>query len=92
MVHTLTMNNLQKAYKEMTPIEIAEYKQQWKPGYCVAIHSDNVDSAKKWCRKNLNRHEWSMSEWTNVYEHTFHFEDSLVGLNFKEWIKNSSKT
>ena len=76
----------------MTPVEIAEYKQRWKPGYTVSVHSDIVNEAKSWCRKYLDRHEWSMTEWTDVYEHTFHFEDSFVGLNFNEWYKNRSKT
>lgn len=58
----------------MTPIEIHEYKLRWFPGYSVAIHSDNDVKGKSWCRKHLQRHQWSMKSWTNVYEHTFSFE------------------
>ena len=76
----------------MTPIAIAEYKQNWKPGYTVQTHSDRVNQSKNWCRKYLDRHEWSMTEWTDVYEHTFHFEDGFVGMNFREWYNNQLKT
>lgn len=67
----------------MTPQEIFEYKQRWKPGYTVRIHSDITDKAKTWCRRQLERWEWSMTEWTDVYEHTFHFEDIIAGQNFQ---------
>jgi hypothetical protein len=71
----------------MTPIEIAEYKQNWKPGYTVQTHSDLVDLGKTWCRRRLQRHEWSMTEWTDVYEHTFHFEDQSAAQNFETELK-----
>ena len=67
----------------MTPQEIFEYKNNWKPGYTVRIHSDITDKAKTWCRRQLERWEWSMTEWTDVYEHTFHFEDIIAGQNFQ---------
>lgn len=67
----------------MTPVEIHEYKIKWKPGYIVKIHSDLADSGKTWCRRRLQRHQWSMTEWTDVYEHTFHFEDKEVAQNFE---------
>jgi hypothetical protein len=66
----------------MTPIEIHEYKLKWLPGYTVAIHSDNTDKGKTWCRRNLSRHEWSMTSWTNVYEHTFCFEKEKDATTF----------
>ena len=69
----------------MTPIEIHEYKLRWFPGYSVPIHSDHSDLAKTWCRKNLSRHQWSMTTWTNVYEHTFHFESDNNAIAFKEY-------
>ena len=67
----------------MTPVEMFEYKLNWKPGYSVKLHSDWVDKGKTWCRKNLKRHQWSMTQWTDVYEHTFHFEDPSAGKEFK---------
>jgi len=68
----------------MTPIEIFEYKNKWKPGFSIRLHSDLVNEGKTWCRKNMARHEWSMTEWTNVYEHTFHFENENNAKQFKE--------
>ena len=61
----------------MTPLEISEYKQRWMArGTCypVRLHSDLADKGKTWCRKNLERHQWSVTIWTDVYEHTFFFE------------------
>lgn len=58
-----------------TPQDISEYKQRWKPrGYSVPVHSDLDWRCKDWCRKNLQRHQWSMDVYTDVYEHTFWFE------------------
>ena len=72
----------------MTPIEIFEYKNRWKPGYTVRLHSDLVNEGKTWCRRNCERHQWSMSDYTNVYEHTFHFEIAEKGKEFeKQWPK-----
>ena len=68
---------------ELTPIEIHEYKLKWLPGFSVRLHSDMVDEGKKWCRRNLQRSDWSMSSWTAVYEHTFHFENVLNAQNFE---------
>ena len=66
----------------MTPQEQFEYKQKWKPGYTVRLHSDLVDRGKDWCRRHVERHQWSMSKWTDVYEHTFHFEVEEVANMF----------
>lgn len=66
----------------MTPQEVFEYKQRWKPGHTVRLHSDLVDQGKTWCRRQLSRETWSMTEWTDVYEHTFHFEDAAAAQNF----------
>jgi hypothetical protein len=67
----------------MTPSEIFEYKQRWKPGYTVRLHSDVVDRGKTWCKRQLEKHQWSVTTWTGVYEHTFHFEDSGESVRFK---------
>lgn len=66
----------------MTPQEIAEHKMRWLPGYSVRLHSDLDVQGKDWCRKNLERHEWSFKAWTAVYEHTFYFENVLAAQNF----------
>jgi hypothetical protein len=61
--------------QDMTPQEIFEYKNRWKPsGHVVDVHSDLDVQCKDWCRKNLNRWEWSMDTYTNVYSHSFYFE------------------
>jgi hypothetical protein len=66
----------------MTPQEIADYKQSWMPGYAVRLHSDLSDAGKTWCRRQLDRKEWSFKPWTYNYEHTFHFENITVAQNF----------
>ena len=75
----------------MTPQEIFEYKNRWKPeGYAVQVHSDLDVQCKGWCRGNLNRWEWSMDTYTYVYAHTFYFEleesANQFKTKFKDWI------
>jgi len=70
----------------MTPQEIFEYKQRWMSSgnnNPVRLHSDLTDSAKTWCRRNLDRQSWGMSTWTGVYEHTFYFENVDASADFK---------
>lgn len=66
----------------MTPQEIADHKLKWMPGHSVRLHSDLDVAGKDWCRKNLERHEWSFKTWTAIYEHTFYFENVLAAQNF----------
>jgi hypothetical protein len=68
----------------MTPQEIFEYKMRWRPGVSVDVHSDLYVQCKDWCRKNLNRWEWSMDTYTYVYTHTFYFELEESANAFKE--------
>ena len=71
----------------MTPQEIAEYKQRWmSTGNInpVRLHSDLDTQGKTWCRRNLERHQWSMTTWTDVYEHTFFFENKEHALQFEQ--------
>jgi len=59
----------------LTPLEVVDYKNRWRTSATmVRTHSDIVDVAKTWCRRNLDRWEWSMTAYTDVYEHTFEFE------------------
>ena len=60
----------------MTPLEISEYKMRWMSNnpHSVRLHSDLDTQGKTWCRRNLERHQWKMDTWTDVYEHTFYFE------------------
>jgi len=76
----------------MTPQETFEYKRGWKPrAYQVDIHSDLDIQCKDWCRKHLERHQWSMETYTDVYQHSFYFENDLHGKQFaqefREWIQ-----
>jgi hypothetical protein len=70
--------------KPTVPIDIFEYKNNWKPGFTVKLHSDWTDKGKTWCRRKLERHEWSMTSWTNAYEHTFHFEKEENAQQFAQ--------
>lgn len=58
----------------MTPVEIFEYKNKWKPGYSVRLHSDLRSQAKDWCKIQLHKQQWDLNIYTNVYEDTFMFE------------------
>ena len=72
----------------MTPQEIFEYKNKWKPNaFVVDVHSDLDVQCKDWCRKNLNRWDWSMDTYTYVYSHTFYFEEEQAAEEFKEKFK-----
>ena len=79
----------------MSPIEIFEYKNKWKQGYTVSVHSDLDWQCKSWCRKFLERHQWSMTQYTDVYEHTFHFEVEEKAQEFKqsfiEWVNEKAE-
>jgi hypothetical protein len=74
--------------KPTLPLEIFEYKLNWRPGYTVRLHSDLRLQAKEWCKKNCDMHEWELNEYTNVYEHTFCFEKKQHADTFsKLWPK-----
>jgi len=75
----------------MTPQEINDYKLKWKPNaHTVDVHSDLHIDCKYWCRKYLERWEWSMNTYTDVYSHTFYFEREEAANRFKtkfaEWV------
>jgi hypothetical protein len=76
----------------MKPLDLFEYKMQWKPNaYQVIVCSDLDVKCKDWCRKHLERHQWSMDTYTGPYEHTFSFEEDLhakeFAQEFKEWVR-----
>lgn len=70
----------------MTPQEIFEYKNRWLSagGHPVKIHSDLDWQGKDWCRKHLDRHQWSFSVYTAIYEHTFLFENKIHAQQFEQ--------
>lgn len=67
----------------MTPLEIVDYKNGWMPGTSVTVHSDKLSLAREWCTQ-FERQTYHMTRWTNVYEHTFHFENDKVANEFNK--------
>jgi hypothetical protein len=74
--------------KTMTPLEISQYKQRWmmRGATYVCVNEDLDIKGKDWCRKNLERTQWSFSRYTNIYQHTFWFEDLESALEFNKAI------
>ena len=68
----------------MTPQEQSDYKRNWLPGHMVRLHSDLHIQGKDWCKRHVERHRWSFSSYTDVYEHTFHFEKPADAREFEE--------
>jgi hypothetical protein len=68
----------------LTPIEIFEYKQKWKPGYTVRLHSDLRSRGKEFCKIQMLKQQWDITEYTDVYEDTFMFEHKQDADNFSE--------
>ena len=68
----------------MTPQEVFDYKNKWKPGYTVRLHSDLTSEGKAFCKGQCKQHEWSFTQWTDNYEHTFHFEHAEPAKKFKD--------
>lgn len=73
----------------MTPQEISDYRTRWMKngGHRVRLHSDESYRGKRWCIEQLERQQWSMTKWTDVYEHTFFFEDVQAAQNFEMEMK-----
>jgi hypothetical protein len=70
----------------MTPIEICDYKAKWlKNAYVVTVNEDLDIEGKTWCRKTVERYKWSFSKYTDIYEHTFYFEDEQTAKDFECW-------
>lgn len=71
----------------MKPQEIFEHKNRWMPGTVVPVHSDRFHTGIDWCKANLFKYQWNMTQWTDVYEYTFHFENELDANAFREYMK-----
>lgn len=74
----------------MTPIEIFEYRQKWmtKEPHSVKLHSDLENAGKEWCSRMLEKQQWHFQKWSDVYEHTFHFENIKAAQNFEMEFSN----
>lgn len=70
----------------MTPEEISEYKNRWltSGGYPVKINSELHIEGKDWCRRYLERQQWSFEKDTGDDEHTFWFEELRTSQQFAQ--------
>ena len=67
----------------MTPQETFEYKQRGKPGYSVQVDIDSDWWGKTYCRKHLQRYEWTFAKYTRPDDsHTFAFEQKEFAEKF----------
>ena len=70
----------------MTPQEISDYKREWMPGYTAQVDMDSHEIAKTWCRRNLERHQWSFKKHTMPDDsHTVFFENEDDKKSFVEY-------
>lgn len=74
----------------MTPQEISDYRQKWMANNpsIVKLHSDLEDAGKQWCKQVLEKQQWHFQKWSDVYEHTFYFENIKVAQNFEMEFSN----
>lgn len=70
----------------MLPLEIVDYKLQWRKNTTIYItlDSDLEYSAKQWCRSNLKQHQWDFSKYTDMYEDTYYFETEEFKTYFEK--------
>jgi hypothetical protein len=67
----------------MTPQELNDYKMRWRPGYKVQVDVDSDVWGKNYCRKHVERHQWTFDKHTYPDDsHTFAFEQLEVALVF----------
>ena len=79
----------------MTPLEIFEYKLNWRKStaFYASLDINFEYSAKRWCRDNLEQHQWDFSKYTDFYEDTFYFETEEFLKRFEtEFINECTKT
>lgn len=78
--------------KTMKPFEQFWYKQSWKPGYVVKLHTDLQLEGKTWCKENIQAHRWYIEKHTESYYHSYHFELEKSALDFyNKWPEYSKK-
>ena len=67
----------------MTPLEICDYKRVWFDSATeVRLHSDLRLHGIEWCKGHCAQWEFDFTLWTDIYEHTFIFEDSSIAQEF----------
>lgn len=70
--------------KRLTPLEIFDYKRTWLPGAEVFVHPDVHSRALTWCKMNIDVTNYQVIKWTNVYEHTYHFQTEELATKFMQ--------
>lgn len=70
---------------DMTPDEISNYKQRWLATSATAVQLSSAHDVecKDWCRRHLERQQWSFSAFTTASTHTFWFENESDAAMFK---------
>ena len=69
----------------MTPQEIADYKRKWmqETAFEVQVDIDSDVWGKDWCRKKMERMDWSFEKTTQPDDsHTFFFKDEEPAEEF----------
>jgi hypothetical protein len=68
-----------------TPQEIFEYKREWlnQTAYEVQVDMDSDVWGKDWCRRNVERIDWTFDKHTRPDDsHTFSFKEETVAEEF----------
>lgn len=68
----------------MTPQETVDYKNRWRPGHLVEVHSDMHTDCVYWCRKMFPQQCWSSKKYTDVYSSSYYFENECDAAQFAE--------
>ena len=79
----------------MTPQEQFEHKLSWRSvSSGVTIHSDLRGEYKTWLKKNCVPSEYSVQEYTDVYQDTVLFEHATASeqfrAEFEQWCEMGS--
>jgi len=72
----------------MNPIEISDYKRTWLPGHTVGYCSDLMDRAIRWCKDNVEKHQFQHVKYVDSYEHEMRFECVQDKEGFIEFIES----
>ena len=75
----------------MIPLEIFEYKNRWKPGHTVKVHSDFRMKGKDYCRIQMFQHQWDINENSAIYEDTYLFEQKVDADSFFVYFEKKFK-
>ena len=80
----------------MTPQEIVDYKNKWRPGHLVDVHSDMYTTCVSWCRKVFPQQSWYAKKYTDVYSSSYYFENERDATRFMEqfeyWVDKGKST